>query len=137
MEQARRQVERARAELDAREQDVLLSAVNAYLAVISADRRMALATANEQRSQRILANARDRYRLGGSTSTDVALAEAHLEETRADREALRAVQAAARADFAAIVGEEPENLEAAGRPGELPRDVGELRARVEDHPALH
>ncbi|MEZ5836948.1 MAG: TolC family protein [Geminicoccaceae bacterium] len=137
IEQARRQVEHARAELDAREQDVLLSAVNAYLAVISADRRMALATANEQRSQRILANARDRYRLGGSTSTDVALAEAHLEETRADREALRAVQAAARADFAAIVGEEPENLEAAGRPGELPRDVGELRARVEDHPALH
>ena len=135
-ERARLAVSLARARLEAREQDVLLAAVETYTDAHFAERRLALALVNRDRSERILQNARDRYRLGGSTGTDVALAETHLQQARAEVEHKRAELTTARVHFGVIIGLPAEGLEAAMEPEGLPPSLDEMRGELEDHPEL-
>ena len=78
-------VRAGRAQLTSTEQAVLLGAVRAYMNVVRDLAVLDLNRNNEMRLQRQLQAARDRFRVGEITRTDVAQAEARYSRATADR----------------------------------------------------
>ncbi|MEZ5826419.1 MAG: TolC family protein [Geminicoccaceae bacterium] len=136
VEEAELAVFEAQARLETLEQQVLFAGIEAYAAVLSAERQLSLAMANRVRSERILDNTRDRYRLGGTTGTEVALAESHLLNAEAQAEAIRAELIAARAMMEAVVGMPADALEPVTEPDALPVSIDEMRDLLRDHPEM-
>lgn len=134
---AREQVLSARAGLIAVEQAVLLRAVQTYLNVISARDTVALRRSNVGLIQQELRAARERFELGDSTRTDVAIAEARLAAAQSALSAAEGNFAVAREDFNLAVGRYPNALAAAPR---LPQLPGSLEAALErgrrNHPSI-
>jgi len=134
---AREQVLSARAGLVAVEQGVLLRAVQTYLNVISARDTVTLRRSNVDLIQQELRAARERFELGDSTRTDVAIAEARLAAAQSALSAAEGNFAVSREDFNLAVGRYPNALAAAPR---LPRLPGSLEAALDagrrNHPAI-
>ncbi len=107
---AKENVLATRESLIAVEQDVLLTAVQAYLDVRSAEQQVAL----QENSVNVLGQerqaAQDRFDVGEITSTDVALAEAQLAATRAGLAAAQGALEIARENYRTAVGRSPGDL---------------------------
>ena len=134
---AREQVFSARAGLIVIEQRVLLQAVQAYLNVISERDTVALRRANMALIQQELDAARQRFELGDSTRTDVAIAEARLAAAQSALAAAEGDLAVAREDFRLAVGIYPENLRQPPRLPRLPASLSAAQAQARrQHPAI-
>jgi outer membrane protein len=107
---AESQVMAERANLIATEQQVLLDAITAYVNVIQNQQVLRLAENNVRVLSRQLQAARDRFRVGEITRTDVAQAEARLERARSERANAEGQLQNSRAAYARLIGEPPRAL---------------------------
>lgn len=107
---AESQVMAERANLIATEQQVLLDAITAYVNVIQNQEVLRLAENNVRVLTRQLQAARDRFRVGEITRTDVAQAEARLERARSERANAEGQLQNSRAAYARVIGEPPQAL---------------------------
>jgi outer membrane protein len=113
-------VKAAQATLLDTEQDILLSAVVAYMDVVRDQAVLDLNANNEQVLSRQLDATRERFNVGEITRTDVSQAEARLSGARAARIAAEATLQNSRAAYLSIVGEAPGQLLAPEAPADLP-----------------
>lgn len=120
-----------------REQQVLLSAVRAYVNMRLQGEIVALRQANLRLIGQELRAAEDRFEVGEITRTDVALAEARLASSRAELAVAEGNLAVARETYVLAVGRAPGRLSPVPR---LPRTADTLEAakRVaqQSHPAI-
>jgi outer membrane protein len=146
---AESQVLAERANLFATEQTVLGDAVNAYVTVIQNQEVLRLTTNNVRVLERQLQAARDRFRVGEITRTDVAQAEARLERARSERSRADGDLQTARSTYERTIGEPPRTLTAPPPLRPIARDANEaarlaeannpnvLRARFDEQAAIH
>ncbi len=117
-----------RALLQVTEQEVLLSAIEAYADVVNAVAIMDLTQANERRLFKQLDAAKKRFSAGELTSTDVAQANARYAGAIAEQDrALSAVEAS-KALYQSVTGQEPDSL---SRPTQQPPSVASEREALE------
>jgi outer membrane protein len=119
------------------EQNVLLTAVQAYFGVRSAIENVAI----NENSVRVLGETlkatQDQFDVGEVTRTDVALAEAQLAAARAALAAAQGQLAAARESYKAATGHYPGSLANAPKAPALPNSVDEVqRIALRSHPSL-
>ncbi len=107
------QVQAERARLLDTEQSVMLQAATAYMNVVRDQAVLELNINNEKVLKRQLEAARDRFRVGEVTRTDVAQAEARLSRATADRVRSEGDLVSARAVYRNVVGDWPGTLKAA------------------------
>ncbi len=128
-------VKSARADLLATEQDVLLSAASAYMAVVRDQAVLDLNIKNEQVLQRQLEATQDRFRVGEITRTDVSQAEARLSGAAADRIQAEGNLNNSRANYLNIIGEAPGKLQAPAEIGALPASLANaISVALKNHP---
>lgn len=99
-----------RAQLSSTEQTILFGAVQAYMNVVRDIAVLDLNKNNEQRLERQLQAARDRFRVGEITRTDVAQAEAALAGATAARVQAEGSLIASRAAYRSVIGDLPGTL---------------------------
>ena len=134
---AREQVLATRAGLIAVEQGVLLQGVRAYLGMRTARQTLSLRQTNVQVIEQQLRAARERFTLGDSTRTDVAIAEARLAAAQSALSAAEGDVAVAREQFNFAVGRYPGALSAPPSVPRLPRSVAEAQETARrNHPAI-
>lgn len=134
---AREQVLSARAGLVVVEQRVLLTAVAAYLNLHTARQTVAVRRSNVDVIARQAQAARERFALGDSTRTDVAIAEARLAAAQGALAAAEGEAAVAREDFNFAVGRYPGSLSAPPGLPRLPRSLDAALAHARaHHPAI-
>lgn len=126
-----------RAQLVSVEQDVLLSAVQAYLNVRSQRQQVSL----NENSVRVLSEeeraANDRYEVGEITVTDVSLAEAQLAQTRAQLATAQGNLQVAIEGYQTATGRSPGDLSAPPKLPVLPKTLAAARAIAQkNHPAI-
>ena len=109
------------------EQQVLLRAVRAYVSVRLSQEIVGLRESNERLIGQELRAARDRFDLGETTRTDVALAEARLATSRSDLIAAQGDLLVARENFLLAVGHYPKNLAPPPRAPRTARSLDEAR----------
>tara|TARA_B100001123_G_scaffold434076_1_gene559973 strand:+ start:3616 stop:5028 length:1413 start_codon:yes stop_codon:yes gene_type:complete len=113
----------AREQLRSLEQEVLLSAVIAYMDVLRDQAVLKLAHGNERVLQHQLGAVRDRFEVGEVTRADVAQAEARLSRGVSDRIAITGRLATSRANFRRVVGHFPNKLSRVPRIRDVPKDI--------------
>ena len=119
------------------EQNVLLSAVSAYMDVRSAVENVSINENSVRVIGEALRAAQDRFDVGEVTRTDVALAEARLAATRASLAAAQGQLAIAREAYKAAVGSYPGPLAAPPRAPALPGTLDEAAAIAQrTHPSI-
>ena len=116
-------VRAGRARLDSVEQQVLLSAVTAYIDVYRDQAVLDLQIRNEQRLSRQLEATRDRFQVGEVTRTDVFQAEARLAGATAARVGAEGSLERSRATYRNVVGEVPGVLAQPAIPRDLPNGL--------------
>lgn len=133
VEVAENAIRAARSGLEAMEQRVLQSVVEAYMNVVRDQAVLGLAQNNQEVLERQLRATRDRFTVGEITRTDVSLAEARVAEANANRIAAEADLRAARATYEQVVGIAPGFLEMPplppGLPGSLEETVEQARSQ--------
>ena len=129
-------VRAGRADLIAREQSVLLSAVNAYASAWRDLAVLDLALSNERVLRRQLQQTRDQFSVGEVARTDVAQAEAGVSRAQSDVEQAKANLAASNASFKQVVGREPRQLADPMRLTDLPASIEEAQAIAESNPNI-
>ncbi|MDD9993239.1 MAG: TolC family outer membrane protein [Rhodospirillales bacterium] len=110
IDSAESRVNAGRAQLQAVEQSILLSTVNAYMDVLRYDAEIELSRSSERVVGRQLQAARDRLEVGEVTRTDVAQAEARLAQAGAERVAAEGGMMSARAMYQQVTGRPPGTL---------------------------
>lgn len=137
VEQVKETVLATRAALLDVEQQVLLRAVAAFIAVRQAEALVALNQNNVRLITQELRAAQDRFEVGEVTRTDVSLAEARLAAARAGLAAQQGALVRAREEYNAAVGRYPATLTAPRStpsvPGTLEEAKSIARAR---HPSI-
>ena len=135
--QAEHLVLSARAQLAETEQRVFLDAVIVYMDVMRERAVLDLALNNEERLERQLEAARDRFEVGEVTRTDVAQAESRLSNAAADRIRDQGNLIVARAAFQNVIGALPGQLAPPQQVGALPASEAEARSiAVAEHPSI-
>lgn len=119
------------------EQDILLTAVRAYMEVREAAEQVEL----QQNSVRVLGQelqaAQDRFDVGEITVTDVAQANAQLAASRASLSAAEGDLQVAYEDYAAATGAKPKGLSAAPPLPKLPASLSAAQASAQkNHPSI-
>jgi outer membrane protein len=109
------------------EQNVLLSAVRAYVDVRLAQEVVALRQSNLRLITQELRAARDRFDVGEITRTDVSIAEARLAASRASLASAEGQLMIARESYKAATGAYPHSLAALPRVPALPRTLEEAQ----------
>jgi outer membrane protein len=137
IESAKEAVLATRQQLISVEQQVLLSAVEAFMEVRRALETVALRQNNVRLITQELRAARERFEVGEVTRTDTSLAEARLAAARSELAAAEGSLTIAREQYLAIVGRKPGNLES---PRTLPTLPGSVDAgkgiAVREHPQV-
>ncbi len=133
-----RLVEAQRAIVVNTEQQVLLNAASAYMDVVQNQSVLTLNINNEQVLRRQLEAARDRFRVGEYTRTDVSQSESRLAASIANRISSEGTLAASRAVYERFIGTMPGKTLKAPKPTfKLPATLDEVveMARA-NHPAV-
>lgn len=124
---AKQTVNAARQQLVSLEQQVLFSAVQAYLGVLSNSRVVSLRQSNLRLITQELRAARDRFEVGEVTRTDVAQAEARLAQARGDLAQAQGDLEISRELYLVTVGRRPGALSGIGGLPGLPSSVDAAR----------
>lgn len=98
------------------ENDVLLEAVRAYIALVRDDGRVRLRENNIINLEKHLESEKTRFDLGANTSTDVNRAKARLAATRAEAQRARGDLAAGVADYVRVTGRQPPDTDGISLP---------------------
>lgn len=123
--------------LRSREQDVLLAAVDAYVAVLRDREIVRLREEHVTGLSRLLAGTRRRLDVGEVSRTDVAQAQTRLAGARANLARSRAELEASQARYIAIVGAPPQALAPVGASPQTPHSLEEAVRMANDlHPDL-
>ena len=136
--QAESQVQVARESLRFNEQNVLLSAVTAYMNLLRDSAILDLQRRNVEVLQEQLRQTRDRFNVGEVTRTDVAQSESRLAAGRSQVLSAEANYKASVATYRQVIGVEPGRLSPGSpvdrfSPRDLPQSVGVATAT---HPAV-
>lgn len=131
VQSAKRAVDAARATLTSQEQQLLFDAVSAYMNVVRDQSVLKLQKNNEQVLKRQLDAARDRFRVGEITRTDVSQAESRLADANAARIQAEGTLAASRANYKRVIGDEPAKTEQPEKMPALPGAIDEAIAQAE------
>jgi outer membrane protein len=128
----------ARATMRLTEQSILQNGATAYMNVLRDTAVLALRKNNISVLEQQLRQTRDRFNVGDVTRTDVAQAEASLEQARSDFYAAQAQLKNSVAGFRQIIGVEPKQLQPAQTiEKHLPKSVEEaIRVTLVEHPGL-
>jgi len=119
------------------EQDVLFSAVDAYVTVQVAQQILALRDSNVRLVTQELRAAQDRFEVGEITRTDVSIAEARLAAARAGLAAAEGDLMIARESYKAATGAYPRNLARLPKSPDLPGSMEAARAvALKTHPSI-
>ena len=119
------------------EQNILLTAVQAYFDVRSALENVSINENSVRVLGELLRATRDQFDVGEVTRTDVAQAEAGLAAARAGLAAAQGQLAVARENYKAATGHYPGPLAAAPRAPALPKSTDEARAIAQrTHPLI-
>ncbi|SHG95656.1 TolC family outer membrane protein [Marivita hallyeonensis] len=119
------------------EQQVLLSAVEAFMEVQRALENVALRENNVRLITQELRAARERFEVGEVTRTDTSLAEARLAQARSQLAAAEGQLAIAREAYLAVVGRLPGALQTPRSLPNLPGSVDAAKAvAVREHPQV-
>lgn len=118
-------VQAQRASLLSSEQQVLLSAASAYLDVVQNQAVVLLSINNEQVLRRQLEAARDRFRVGEYTRTDVSQSESRLAQSVANRISNEGTLQTSRGTYVRYIGTMPGNLKAPKPTFKLPATLDE------------
>jgi outer membrane protein len=138
VEIAKESVLATREGLTALEQQVLLRAARAFLAVRQASEVVALRQSNTRVITQELRAAKDRFEVGEVTRTDVSLAEARLAAANANLAAAQGDLAQAQLEYLAAVGHKPGRLTASGGLRGLPRSLDAAsQTALRQHPAMN
>lgn len=122
-----------RARLADLEQEVLLDAATAFVAVARDQALLDRARDNERRLTLLLGATRDRVRFGDLTRTDEAQARSRQAGSVAERVRAEGELAVSAADYARVAGDPPAGrVELPPAPDPLPGGAEELRARAEE-----
>ena len=130
LQRAEENILAGRARLSSVEQEVLLSALTAYVAVVSDQAVVELNVNNERVLKRQLEATSDRFRVGEVTRTDVALARSRLSRATAELIRARGNLADSRANFVNIVGVAADGLSEVEPLKDLPPTEEEAVARA-------
>lgn len=123
--------------LRAREQDVLLAAVDAYIGVLRDQEIVRLREEHVTGLSRLLAGTRRRLDVGEVSRTDVAQAQTRLAGARANLARSRADLETSIARYIAIVGRPPEGLVPVSALPQTPHSLDEAVRQADDaHPDL-
>lgn len=126
-----------RAALLSAEQDVLLSAVEAYAEAKASAEQVAINENSVRVISEQLKAAQDRFDVGEVTRTDVSLAEASLAGARAALAAAQGQYKAAREAYKAAIGHYPDRLAGLPRAPQLPKSSAEASAvALRQHPVI-
>jgi outer membrane protein len=137
IETAKEAVLATRQQLVSIEQQVLLSAVEAYLEVRRALENVALRENNVRLITQELRAAQERFEVGEVTRTDTSLAEARLAASRSQLAAAQGALTVAREQYLAIVGRLPGRLDPLRSLPNLPGSVDAAKAlAVRSHPQV-
>lgn len=137
VEQRKEAVLSSRQTLVAVEQDVLLSAVQAYMDVRRYAETVALRENNLRVIREELRAAKDRFEVGEVTKTDVALAEARLAASQSALSAARGNLAQAQEYYKQTVGKRAGQLAAPKSVPHLPKSADAAKAMaVRNHPSI-
>jgi outer membrane protein len=137
VEVARESVLATRAALVNVEQQVLLSAVSAYVNVRLQGEIVALRQSNMRLISQELRAAKDRFDVGEVTLTDVSLADAALASARAGLATAQGNLQIARERYKAAIGHYPSNLQGLPKTPQLPKSQEAARAiAVRNHPSV-
>lgn len=137
MEASEKNIKAQRAALHATEQDILLQTVTAYMDVLRDRQIRGLNRYNEKVLSDRLKEARERFKLGDITKTDVSQAESRLAAASADAIAAQGTYRVSRARFEKVVGMEPEGLRKPDLKIDLPHDLDTALAAAEtDNPNM-
>jgi outer membrane protein len=104
-------IERGRAALLDREQNVLLATVTAYMDVVAAQATLSVTENNQKVLQRNLDATKDRFRVGEVTLTDVAQAESRLSGAKSEVTTAMGRLNTAKATFERLTGRVPGGLQ--------------------------
>ncbi|GGE33271.1 type I secretion protein TolC [Primorskyibacter flagellatus] len=138
VEIAKESVLATREGLTALEQQVLLRAARAFLAVRQTSEVVALRQSNTRVITQELRAAKDRFEVGEVTRTDVSLAEARLAAANANLAAAQGDLAQAQLEYLAAVGHKPGRLTASGGLRGLPRSLDAAsQTALRQHPAMN
>ncbi len=123
--------------LENTEQNTLLSAVQAYMDVLTDQAIVGLNQQNIEVLTEQLRATRDRFQVGEVTNTDVAQAEAALSGAYTQLNTAQANLLSAKATYRQVIGREPAGL-APGTPARsIPHNLDDaLRLAHDDHPAI-
>lgn len=126
-----------RARLDVVEQQVLLSAIEAYAGLANARAVLALARENEQRLETQLDATRKRLKAGELTGTDAAQADARHAAAIAGRERASSAAEAAEAVYRSVTGEVPAALAPLEAPAlAFASEAESARLAIENNPSI-
>ena len=135
--QAEGSVQASRAQMAQTENQVLLAASLAYLDVVRDTALLNLNISNEHVLAKDLDQARERFKVGEITRTDVAQAEARLSQAQADRLGAEGNLQSSRANFVAIIGRPPESPQAPAASPVLPASLDAAKAQADaDNPGI-
>ena len=126
--QAEATVMATRAQLEATEAQVLLAAATAYLNVVRDDAVVKLSVNNQQVLRRQMEAAKERFRVGEITRTDVSQSEARLAQATADRVSAEGNLQSSRAGFIDVVGRAPESPQAPANAADVPGDFDTVKS---------
>ncbi len=131
--QAEGAVQAGRAQLDGTENQILLDAAKSFLDVARDSEILKLNVNNEQVLSRDLDMARERYRVGEITRTDVAQAEARLAQANAERKAAEGNLQGSRAVFVSVIGRPAESPEPPKSLPLLPPSLDLAKTRAQEN----
>ncbi len=126
-----------RARLQVIEQEVLLSAIEAYLGLVNDLAVQEFVRQNEERLALQLDGTKKRFEAGELTATDVAQAEARHAGAVAERDRSLSAVEVSKALYRSITGQEPATLAAPGAPDLAVADEPDaLRLAIDGNPAI-
>jgi outer membrane protein/adhesin transport system outer membrane protein len=127
----------SRARLIATEQQVLSSAMEAYVNLLRDQAVLQLNRSSEQVLQAQLEAARDRFRLGAATRTDIAQAESRVSAAAVARIQAEGQLAIGVATYRQVVGAPPGDLDTPAPLAGLPDSLAEsIEVALAEHPTL-
>jgi outer membrane protein len=135
--QAESLVEAGRAQLADKEREILLAAVQAYVALIARHAELELRKSNEHTLRKTLEATQDKFNVGEETRTSIAQAEASLDDAIAKRQTAEAQVMAAAATFERVTGAPAGKLQKPSIPSNFPRSLKEaIEIAQRNHPAI-
>lgn len=130
-------IEAGRAELLAKEQEILLKAVNAYLEVIRSQEVLAITKENYQAYEKKYQAVKDKVEVGVAKKADLADASSRRANAETNLTIASGNYSSALASYIQIIGLEPENIETSENLSVAPKDQVELLQKsLEANPQL-